>query len=448
MSTATTVLIEVKIPHMGSVENATVTQWYKAEGDAVTEDDVICEIQTDKVVTEINAPSAGVLARILAAEGDDTPVGTVIALLADPSAAPDEVAAGLAAYTAGDAALPPHTSDVTPAATPTPPEPVTSRPGQPRPSPLVRRLASEHAIVLDTVTGTGPGGRVTRDDLLGVINGTTSATPPAPTAPAPATPPTAPRPAPAPAVGTSSLPAGYQDVPHDAVPLSAQRRAIADNLATSARTAPQLTADVDVDLSWLSDVRAQLNASRQAGGATKLSFLPFIARAACATLTEHRDLNATYTGSHLVRWEPINLSVAVDSPAGLMVPVIDDAGRFTVTALADLLDTLSAKARDGKLAATDVQRGTFTLSNPGSVGPVERAEAILNPPQVALLGLTAIKRRPVALVSPDGDEYVGIRPILRLSLTFDHRAIDGAPVIRFLTDLKGRLEQWTVEAYL
>jgi len=253
--------------------------------------------------------------------------------------------------------------------------------------------------------------------------------------------------APAPvAASAEGIPAGYDDVPHEVVPTSRVRQAIAEHMIRSRQTAAHMTTEVDVDLSAVIRARTELNKARLASGDPKLSFMPFIARATCAALAEHRDMNATFQGEQTVRWGQVNLGIAVDTEAGLLVPVIRDAGSLTAPAIGAAIADLAARARDRKLVPDDLAGGTFTISNPGSVGAVS-APAIINQPQVAILGVPTIQRRPWVVTGPDNEEMIAIRSILRLAVTFDHRAIDGADATRFAVSLKTRLESWSTEAY-
>ena len=217
-------------------------------------------------------------------------------------------------------------------------------------------------------------------------------------------------------------------------------------MVRSRRTAAHMTTEVDVDLGRLTDVRAALNTQRQAAGQAKLSFLPFIARATCAALLAHPDLNATFETERLLRWGEVNLGIAVDTPRGLMVPVVRGAERLTVEPLAQAIVDVAARVREGKAGPDDFRAGTFTISNPGSVGAVS-APAIINQPQVGILGMPTIVRRPWVVRLADGQETIAIRPIIRLALTFDHRAVDGADATRCLVDVRRRLEDWSVDDY-
>jgi 2-oxoglutarate dehydrogenase E2 component (dihydrolipoamide succinyltransferase) len=456
----------VLMPRLGvSVTEGTVSTWLKAVGDAVEVGEPICEVATDKVDTEIESTVAGILVEQRYAEGEVVPVGEPLAVVT-----PDGVVAAAAPV------APPVPSSVDPApyaARATSTEPLPTEPGAPaelrpgpfdhtaavarlhagiarsgRPavSPAARRLAADLGVDLAGVTGTGGGGHVTRAD----VQQRATDWPGSPNPPATPRPAAAPAPAPAPASASATapggLPPGYEDVPFEEVATSRIRRVTAEHMSRSRRTAAHMTTEVDVDLGTLTDVRARMNARRQADGQPKLSFLPFVARAACAALLEHRDLNATFETERLLRWGEVNLGIAVDTPRGLMVPVVRSAERLTVESLASSIVAAAERVRTGRMEADDFRAGTFTISNPGSVGAVS-APAIINQPQVAILGMPTIVRRPWVVRLSDGQETIAIRPIVRLALTFDHRAVDGADATRCLVDIGRRLEAWGADDY-
>jgi pyruvate/2-oxoglutarate dehydrogenase complex dihydrolipoamide acyltransferase (E2) component len=240
--------------------------------------------------------------------------------------------------------------------------------------------------------------------------------------------------------------AGYEDVPRHEVRLKPRRRALSRNLEASSRI-PTLTADMQMDMSCLLASRAQWNQAEGRGAGDRISVSAFVARAALSALQEFPVLNATYTERALIMWDTVNLAVAVDAPGGLVVPVLRDAQTLGVQQISSLIGEVAERARSGGLAVEDMAAGTFTLSNPGSVGPSLRAEALLNPPQVALLGLPGLKRIPTVVSTEDG-ETVAIRSVLCPSLSFDHRALDGGDAIRFLSALTRRVENWSLEDYL
>lgn len=466
MSDNTTTVV-VPMPHMGvSVEEGTVVEWLKAVGDEVAEGDVICAIATDKVDVEVEAPVAGVLARIVVAEGGTVPVGEPLAELAVGADAAAAVAA--AAVPDGGRDAPVQQSFRTdsdrndsrsPAAEPEVDLATRAAAGRdvfgrfdpvaaaaallgslPRngtgklASPVAKRMAAKHGVDLGAVQGSGRRGRVRKADVMQAISSGGAAGP----APSPAVA--------GPALGADGLPRGYEGVPHEVVETSRVRRAIAEHMSRSRQTAAHMTTEVDVDLSAVVRARVELNRARLAAGESKLSYLPLIAHATCVAVGEHPDLNATFLGERMIRWQAVNLGVAVDTPEGLLVPVVPDCDRLTAPAIGDAIADLAVRARSRKLVPDDLAGGTFTLSNPGSVGAVS-APAIINQPQVAILGVPTIQRRPWVISDKLGQESIAIRPILRLAVTFDHRAVDGAGATRFAVAVKERLEAWGPEAY-
>jgi pyruvate dehydrogenase E2 component (dihydrolipoamide acetyltransferase) len=437
----------VPMPHMGvSIEEGTVIAWHKAVGDAVAEGDVICEIATDKVDMEVEAPAAGTITAIFAEADAVVPVGEPLCELdgdgSSASGATGEGSPGAFGGVPGDPspASPPSSERSAggldehgafdPAAAA---DAVTSLPGV-LASPLAKRIASERGVDLESVTGTGKRGRIRKDDVIAAAEAG-----PAPSKPAVST-------AASPQISPQGIPAGYEGVPHEVVPTTRVRQAIAEHMIRSRQTAAHMTTEVDVDLTAVVKARTELNKARLAAGEPRLSFLPFIARATSTALAEYPDLNSTFQGTQTIRWGQVNLGIAVDTEAGLLVPVIKDAGSLTAPAIGAAIADIAARARDRKLVPDDLAGGTFTISNPGSVGAVS-APAIINQPQVAILGVPTIQRRPWVVTGPEGEEMIAIRSILRLAVTFDHRAIDGADATRFAVSVKTRLESWQTEAY-
>jgi pyruvate/2-oxoglutarate dehydrogenase complex dihydrolipoamide acyltransferase (E2) component len=436
--------VEINMPHMGvSVTEGTVTAWHKAPGDQVAVDDAVCDVATDKVDTEVVATEAGVLERILVDAGETVAVGAALAVLnvagGDPAAAAAPAATGgsSTSVTAGDAPVRPPSVDRTPRS-PAAPAVVGAAPfdhavaldrvarnggrhALPLASPVARRVAEAHGLDLAALEGTGLAGRIRKSDVLAAIE----------------------RAAIAPAVG---LPLGYDDVPHEIVETTRIRRVTAEHMIRSRQTAAHMTTEVDVDMQRVSAVRAEINALRTSAGLTKLSYLPFITRAAVASLRTHPDLNATFEVERNVRWRQVNVGIAVDTPHGLLVPVIRRCETLTVDAIGDRLTDLAERARTRRLDADDLRAGTFTITNPGSVGAAS-APAIINQPQVAILGVPKIARKPWVVALPDGQETIAIRPILRLALTFDHRAVDGAAATRCVVQIGTHLESWALQDY-
>jgi 2-oxoglutarate dehydrogenase E2 component (dihydrolipoamide succinyltransferase) len=421
MSDAT---VPIPMPHMGvSVEEGTVLTWHKAEGDAVRADEVVCEISTDKVDTEVLAPADGVLARIVAPVGETVAVGEPLAELAvSGDAAPAPPAPALAEERAPAEAAPGRFDPVAAAQAVVP---AVGRNGGAVSSPVARRLAAEHGVDLAVVRGSGMRGRIRKADVLAAVESAASA--PASGAPA-------------------GLPRGYDDVPHEIAPLSRQRSLMAEHMIRSRQTAAHMTTEADVDMSGVERARAELSAPRVAAGQRRLTALSFIARAACAALAEFPDLNATFDGERLIRWREVNLGVAVDTEQGLIVPVIRRCDRLTAAAIGEAIAELAELARGRGLTPDHVRAGTFTISNPGSVGGIS-AMAIINQPQVGILGTPAVVRRPIVVTDDRGAEAIGIRPVMRLALTFDHRVIDGAYATRCVVRIKQLLETWEASAY-
>jgi pyruvate/2-oxoglutarate dehydrogenase complex dihydrolipoamide acyltransferase (E2) component len=411
-------LKELRIPHMGSVENAKMLNWLLAEGGAFKAGQPLYEIETDKTVLEVEADADGVLARCDAREGDEMKVGDRVGYAAAPGCSPADVAAALSALAAeAKAPVPSQPADTAAAA-----EPSSASAEAGRISPLVRRLAAEHGVDLAGVKGTGPGGRIVGDDVLRAARAV---------APAPA---------------STAFP-GYETVPVDARPNSARRRAIARRMAESARETAALTADMQVDLGAMLELRAARNAELTAQGKHTVSMLAYIAQALCRVLKNRPDFNATFTETDMLRWRQVNLGIAIDTEEGLVVPVIRSAEHLSLAEMETAIRTLAERARQGLLRPHELEGGTFTLSNPGSLGPVLRAEAVLNPPQVALLGLPAMLRVPVAVAGAEGRYEVTVRPVIRPSLTFDHRALDGGQAIAFLNDLRHLIEGASAETF-
>jgi 2-oxoglutarate dehydrogenase E2 component (dihydrolipoamide succinyltransferase) len=408
------------MPRLGvSVTEGTVSAWLKEVGDAVEVGEPICEVATDKVDTEIESTVAGLLTEQRYAVGDVVPVGEALAVVGEPGsageapdeAAPDEAAPALAGPDPAPSSVAPA-----PAAVPQPREVGTPA--------VVRPAAFDHVAAVAALLRDRP------------VSSARVAAPVAATAAPPAAAPSL-----APATG---VPAGYDDVPHDVIEPSRVRQVIAEHMRRSRDTAAHMTTEVDVDLGRLTDLRAELN---QRAGLGKLSYLPFVARAVCSALREHPDLNATFDTTRVLRWRSVNLGVAVDTPRGLMVPVVRRADELTLDALARAISELAEQARTGRLDPDHLRAGTFTLTNPGSVGAVA-APAIINQPQVAILGMPTIVRRPCVVRLAGGEEGIAVRPILRLALTFDHRWVDGADATRALVSVRDRLESWSADDYL
>ncbi len=481
-------MADVTLPQLGeTVTEGTITRWFKKVGDTVAADETLFEVSTDKVDTEVPSPVAGVVTAIRAAEGDTVPVGAVIAVIgavegsAEPAAPePAPVAAPapepVAAEPAPDPAPAPE-----PAATPAAEvvaevvaEPVVEAPAPapvaaPAPasavdlsgdnrllSPVVRRLVAEHAINPDDVVGTGPGGRITRDDVLDFIDtkhapaATAPAVAAAP-APAPASaaepalaPAAAPAPAPAPAATavTPSAPAptvtsGERDT---TVPLSKIRRLTGSHMVMSKSVSPHTFSVVEVDFANVDTARSKVKSEWKAGEGFSLTYLPFITRAVVDALAEFPHLNASVGENELVVHNYIDIGIAVDiNFEGLLVPVVRSADAKRLRAIAREINDLASRAKTRKLSPDEISGGTFTITNNGSAGSV-LTMPVINQPQVAILSTDAVVRKPVVAQLPDGGEAIVIHPVGNLAMAWDHRAFDGAYAAGFLVKVKQLLE--------
>ncbi|WP_395111236.1 dihydrolipoamide acetyltransferase family protein [Actinomadura sp. SCN-SB] len=412
-------MTEILMPRLSdTMEEGVISSWQKKPGDPIAVGDVLVDIETDKAVMEYEAYEAGVLGEILVGEGETAAIGTPIAVIVPEGTkveapAKETVAAPAAAASAPAPAAPP----------PAAPAPVrTPRGTRPPSSPLARRLARDHGIDLSTLTGSGPGGRIVRADIEAAIRNTAPA--PAPEAtPAPA--PAAVTPAPAPA----TAPAADEDVRR--VPLNRFRKVAARRLTESKRNAPHFYLSREVDAERLLEFRAELNAAL---APAKVSVNDLIVKAAATALREHPAVNVSYTEEDLVFHERINIGVAVAVEDGLLVPVIRDADRKSVSRIGEETRALAAKAREGKLTAQEMSGGTFSVSNLGMYG-VGSFAAVINPPEAAILAVGAVRDEPVVR---DGQVVPGKR--LALTLSVDHRATDGATGAAFLARLAEILE--------
>jgi len=419
----------IKMPQLGeSVTEGTVDRWLKKEGDFVKRDEPIVEVVTDKVNAEIPSPFEGTLVKISVAEGTTVNVGVEIAQI--------ETEAAVEAAPAPVAAEKPAPAPTPAAAAPSPaPVPTPSADGaRQRFSPAVRRLAEEHGIDPSTISGTGEGGRVTRDDVLAFVQkgGTPAAAAVASAAPA--------RPAPAPAPPATparpSPPRGEGEQ-EELVRISAVRRSIAEHMTRSLATSPHAWTLQEVDVTELVKYReAEKEGFRQRHGFT-LTYLPFVAQVLCEALKEHPYLNSTWTDDGILLKKYVHLGIAVAYPDGLIVPVIHDADRMGFTDLARSMNDVVTRARSKQLKPEDVQRGTFTLNNTGATGSVA-SQPIINQPQAAILTTESILRRPVGI-----GEGIAVRSIMNMCLSFDHRIIDGQMSGQFVSWIKQRLESWT-----
>lgn len=430
--------IQVELPALGeSVLEGTVARWLVKEGDRVEQDQPIVEVTTDKVDAEIPAPAAGVIEAIVAAEGDVVPVGGVLARIAAPgeSRAAEPAAARAAKPAAAPAAAPAPRAPAPVPATPAPrasaPSPAAPEPS--RATPTARRAAEDAGVDLGRVAGTGVGGRVTKADVE-----RRAAAPASPARPAPAASSAgASRPA---ARSAASDRFGHYAVQEGdrVVPMSPLRKLVAEHMVYSKQTAPHVGTVAEVDLGGVVRLRdAHKRAFAEKHG-VPLTFLPFVVHAAVRALREHPALNASVLEDAIVEKRDVHVGIAVETEKGLIVPVVRDADRLSLSGLAAAIEDLSARARTKRLSADELQGGTFTVSNPGRHGNLY-GFAIINQPQVGILRMGEIVKRPVVR-SVDGEDAIVIRPLMHLALSYDHRAVDGAPANAFLYRVKELLE--------
>jgi pyruvate dehydrogenase E2 component (dihydrolipoamide acetyltransferase) len=432
----------ITMPALGeSVSEGTVTRWLKNVGDSVAVDEALLEVSTDKVDTEIPSPVAGTLLAIDVAVDTTVAVGARLGLIgvatvaapapvvAAPVVAAPVVAAPVVAAPVVAAPAPVVAAPVV--AAPAPVAPV-SQPADAYVTPLVRKLASELGVNLAQVTGTGIGGRIRREDIEAL------ARPAAPVASAPAG-----------AMASAAKPpvVAVSPLRGTTVTMSRLRKVIAARMVESLQTSAQLTTVVEVDVTKIARLRDRSKASFEAREGVKLSFLPFFAVAVCEALKQHPVLNSSVEGDQITYHGAEHLGVAVDTDRGLLVPVIANAGDLNMGGIARKISDLAARTRDNKVTPDELGSGTFTLTNTGSRGALFDTP-IINQPQVAILGLGAVVKRPMVVRGEDGGETIAIRSMVYLALSYDHRVVDGADAARFLVTLKERLEGGAFESDL
>ena len=424
----------ITMPALGeSVSEGTVTRWLKNIGDSVAVDEALLEVSTDKVDTEIPSPVAGTLLAIDVAVDSTVPVGARLGLIGTSGAAP--VAAPAAPKPAPVVATPAPVvaAPIVSAPAPVAAAPVT-QPADAYVTPLVRKLANELGVNLANVKGTGIGGRIRREDIESLSKpATPTYAAPAPTAAAPS----AARPA---TVAVSPLRG-------TTVTMSRLRKVIAARMVESLQVSAQLTTVVEVDVTKISRLREKAKASFEAREGVKLSYLPFFAVAVCEALKQHPVLNSSVEGDQITYHGTEHLGIAVDTDRGLLVPVIANAGDLNMGGIARKISDLAARTRDNKVTPDELGGGTFTLTNTGSRGALFDTP-IINQPQVAILGLGAVVKRPMVVRGEDGGETIAIRSMVYLGLSYDHRVVDGADAARFLVTLKERLEGGAFESDL
>ena len=426
----------ISMPALGeSVSEGTVTRWLKNVGDSVAVDEALLEVSTDKVDTEIPSPVAGILLAIDVPIDTTVAVGARLALIGASGSAPAPVAAAPAAPVVAAVVTPPPAAPV--AAAPVVAVPVAvstpiSQPADAYVTPLVRKLASELGVNLAVVKGTGIGGRIRREDV--------ELAAPKKSVPVAAAPVAAAVRSSAPAVAVSPLRG-------TTVTMSRLRKVIAARMVESLQVSAQLTTVIEVDVTKIARLRDKSKASFEAREGVKLSFLPFFAVATCEALKQHPVLNSSVEGDQITYHGTEHLGIAVDTERGLLVPVISNAGDLNMGGIARKISDLAARTRDNKVTPDELGGGTFTLTNTGSRGALFDTP-IINQPQVAILGLGAIVKRPMVVRGEDGGETIAIRSMVYLGLSYDHRVVDGADAARFLVTLKERLEGGAFESDL
>ena len=451
------------MPALGeSVTEGTVTRWLKNVGDAIAMDEALLEVSTDKVDTEIPSPVAGTVSEIFAPADSVIPVGGKLAAISAVGSAvapakvsaPAPVAPPAPAPTAPTAPVAPVapvappvvTPAVTPAAAPmnTIAAPASRVESDSYVTPLVRKLAAELSIDLANVSGTGVGGRIRKQDVYDAAEHARALSSAPVTAPAAPVSPVAASPhdkAKASATVTASPLRGTT------VPMTRLRKVIAARMVESLHTSAQLTTVVEVDVTKIAKLRAKAKGGFQEREGVNLTFLPFFAVAVCEALKQHPVVNSSIDGENIVYHGTENLGIAVDTERGLLVPVIKDAGDLNLGGIARRINDVALRTRDSKINPDELSGGTFTITNTGSRGALFDTP-IINQPQVAILGIGSIVKRPVVITEADGEEKIAIRSMVYLAISYDHRIVDGADAARFLGTLKERLELGRFEADL
>jgi pyruvate dehydrogenase E2 component (dihydrolipoyllysine-residue acetyltransferase) len=472
-------MTDVIMPQMGeSIAEGTVTKWMKKVGDKVQRDEPLFEISTDKVDAEIPSPAAGVLKEIRVEPGKTVPINTVVGVIAAegeavasapaPSPAPAQPPAQSAPAAAAPAPAPPKPEPAQadggtapppkpepPKAPPAPPAPEKPRSDmtvdelrQSRSSPVVRKIAAEHNVDIRQIPGTGIAGRVTKQDILGHLEGRPGEAAPAPPAAAPQTPAPAPRvPAPAPPPAAAAQPAPAPPRPSfpagprvEIVPMSPIRRKTAEHMLQSKRTSAHVTTVFEIDMSRIDALRQKYRQAYEERSGVKLTYMPFIVKATVDALKAFPVLNSSVEENSIVYRHDVNIGMAVALDWGLIVPVIRNADEKNILGLARAVADLAERARSRHLKVDEVQGGTFTITNPGVFGSLF-GTPIINQPQVAILGVGTIEKRPVVR-----DDAIAIRTMAYLALSFDHRIVDGSDADRFMAHIKKGLQEFDESA--
>jgi 2-oxoglutarate dehydrogenase E2 component (dihydrolipoamide succinyltransferase) len=445
--------VDVIMPQMGeSIFEGTITKWLKKPGDRIERDEPLFEISTDKVDAEIPAPSAGVLKEIKVTEGQTVPIQTVVAVID----AADAAAMAPATEAPKAAALPAPSAPATPAAPQPPPAasapattPVRGNGDKVRSSPLVRKIAKENNVDLAEVEGSGAGGRVSKKDILAAVeSGSTKAAAPAPPPPPVPASNVATPPVPSPAAGGAvAHPSLENAVPreriyfgnYEAQPMSTMRQRIAEHMVASKRVSPHVYSIDEADMTRIAKIRERSKSAFEAKYGTKLTYMPFFVRACVEGLRAFPTVNASADGTTMVLHREINVGIAVALDWGLIVPVLKNAEEKNFLGLARGINDLAERARGKKLKPDEVQEGTFSITNPGIYGGL-MGLPVINQPNVAILGIGAIQKRPMVI-----EDAIAVRSMVYVTLSYDHRVVDGAIAHQFVGKVKAYLEGWNEE---
>lgn len=444
---------QFKMPQLGeTVIEGTITRWLKQEGETVEADEPLVEVSTDKVDSEIPAPASGVLNKIVAQEGETVAVGSVIAEIgeageapadekeaepAEPTSEPDKEEEPKDPEPAQEPAAQPAAAAAAPTTTPQTTVQTEQEPRRGILSPLVRKLAAEHNVDLEAVRGTGTGGRITKQDIMAAVESGTAQAPAAPSAPS--------QPADAePGAAPVRVASGGEEV----VRITPMRKAIAEHMVASLRETARAWNTIEIDMTKIAQLRAQAGPAFKQREGFSLTWMPFVSKAVTQVLQKYPQVNSTWNGDGTITVKRyVNLGVAVALENGLIVPVVKGADGMNIAGLARAVRDVADRARKKKLVPDEVQGGTFTITNPGPFGSI-LSLPIINKGQSAILAFDAVIKRPVVVTDEMGNDSIAIRQMVFLSLSWDHRVIDGAEAAMFLADLKALLEDADFESDL
>ncbi|HEY3961576.1 MAG TPA: 2-oxoglutarate dehydrogenase, E2 component, dihydrolipoamide succinyltransferase [Gaiellaceae bacterium] len=446
---ASTTAVDVVMPQMGvSVSEGTITKWLKQVGEQIEADEALLEISTDKVDTEVPSPASGVVTEILVQEGETVDVGTLLARIGGEPGSSNTTAAPAAppappepaTQAAADESEAQASETSAPAPAPAASAPAASGNGKSFVSPVVARIAGEHGIDPSQVPGSGTGGRVTKKDIMAFIEGGAPAQAPAPAAP--------PAQAAAPAARAAPVAPAIASQGETLEPMSAMRRGIAEHMRRSLDTSAHVTSAIEVDMSKVVQIRGKLKKEYESAYGVNPTYLAFIARATVETLRDYPWVNGELRGDQIVTKNFVNLGFAVEltDGKGLIVPVVKNAEGLNLLGMARAIADIATRARNKQLTPDDVTGGSFTITNPGGYGTFH-GTPVISQPQAGILGTYAIVKRPIVITDDNGNDAIGIRSMMNLTLTYDHRLVDGALAGRFLRDLRKRLEEWGESDY-